>query len=94
MEKDSWLNLVDSFYHVHDELGMGTLLVDDGNLALTVVAVEGPDVFCLVVEGGTVSNNKGLSLPGVAEAYVDLVRDLPLTPQMLSPEGRERLGLD
>jgi pyruvate kinase len=42
------------------------LLVDDGNLALTVVAVEGPDVFCLVVEGGTVSNNKGLSLPGVA----------------------------
>jgi pyruvate kinase len=42
------------------------LLVDDGKLALTVVAVEGPDVICLVVEGGEVSNNKGLSLPGVA----------------------------
>src|SRR3712207_1181597 len=42
------------------------LLVDDGNLSLSVVRVEGPDVFCLVVEGGTVSNNKGLSLPGVA----------------------------
>jgi pyruvate kinase len=42
------------------------LLVDDGNLALSVVEVEGPDVWCLVVEGGTVSNNKGLSLPGVA----------------------------
>src|SRR5215217_5358974 len=42
------------------------LLVDDGKLALTVVRVEGPDVFCLVVEGGEVSNNKGLSLPGVA----------------------------
>jgi pyruvate kinase len=42
------------------------LLVDDGKLALTVVRVEGPDVFCLVVEGGPVSNNKGLSLPGVA----------------------------
>src|SRR4051794_22654713 len=42
------------------------LLVDDGKLALTVVAVEGPDVVCLVVEGGEVSNNKGLSLPGVA----------------------------
>jgi pyruvate kinase len=41
------------------------LLVDDGKLALSVVAVEGPDVFCLVVEGGEVSNNKGLSLPGV-----------------------------
>ena len=42
------------------------LLVDDGNLALSVVAVDGPDVWCLVVEGGEVSNNKGLSLPGVS----------------------------
>ncbi|MCF6507509.1 pyruvate kinase [Blastococcus sp. MG754426] len=42
------------------------LLVDDGNLSLSVVRVEGPDVFCLVVEGGKVSNNKGLSLPGVS----------------------------
>src|SRR4051812_12409957 len=41
------------------------LLVDDGKLALTVVRVDGPDVWCLVVEGGQVSNNKGLSLPGV-----------------------------
>ncbi len=42
------------------------LLVDDGNLALTCVEVDGPDVWCLVLEGGVVSNNKGLSLPGVA----------------------------
>ncbi|MGY1607061.1 MULTISPECIES: pyruvate kinase [unclassified Geodermatophilus] len=42
------------------------LLVDDGKLALTVVGIDGPDVWCLVVEGGEVSNNKGLSLPGVA----------------------------
>jgi pyruvate kinase len=42
------------------------LLIDDGKLALSVVGVEGPDVFCVVVEGGEVSNNKGLSLPGVA----------------------------
>ncbi len=42
------------------------LLVDDGKLALSVVEVDGPDVWCLVVEGGPVSNNKGLSLPGVA----------------------------
>src|SRR6478609_2398117 len=42
------------------------LLVDDGKVALSVVAVEGPDVWCLVTEGGEVSNNKGLSLPGVA----------------------------
>src|SRR5918997_1747816 len=42
------------------------LLVDDGKLALSVVGVDGPDVWCLVVEGGEVSNNKGPSLPGVA----------------------------
>src|SRR4051812_41484052 len=42
------------------------LLVDDGKLSLSVTGIEGPDVFCLVVEGGDVSNNKGLSLPGVA----------------------------
>jgi pyruvate kinase len=42
------------------------LLVDDGNVALVAVEVDGPDVVCDVVEGGTVSNNKGLSLPGVS----------------------------
>ena len=41
------------------------LLVDDGKVGLTVVAVEGPDVVCEVTEGGTVSDNKGLSLPGM-----------------------------
>ncbi|MGI8760508.1 MAG: pyruvate kinase [Jatrophihabitantaceae bacterium] len=43
------------------------LLVDDGNVALVAVDVEnGTDVVCDVTEGGIVSNNKGLSLPGVA----------------------------
>ena len=41
------------------------LLVDDGNVALIAVDVEGTDVICDVAEGGVVSNNKGLSLPGV-----------------------------
>jgi pyruvate kinase len=41
------------------------LLVDDGKVALEVTGVDGQDVRCLVLEGGTVSNNKGLSLPNV-----------------------------
>ncbi|MFC5993306.1 pyruvate kinase [Pseudonocardia hispaniensis] len=41
------------------------LLIDDGKVALTVVAVEGLDVVCRVTEGGPVSDNKGLSLPGM-----------------------------
>ncbi|HEX7305721.1 pyruvate kinase [Lentzea sp.] len=41
------------------------LLVDDGKVGLVVVDVEGSDVVCEVTEGGPVSNNKGLSLPGM-----------------------------
>jgi pyruvate kinase len=41
------------------------LLVDDGRVALRVLAVEGNDVRLVVTEGGPVSNNKGLSVPGV-----------------------------
>ncbi|WP_433787657.1 pyruvate kinase [Actinomycetospora sp. CA-101289] len=43
-----------------------SLLVDDGNVALEVTAVEGRDVVCRVVEGGRVSDNKGISLPHTA----------------------------
>ncbi len=42
------------------------LLIDDGKVAVEVAAVEGNDIRCLVVEGGMVSNNKGVSLPNVA----------------------------
>jgi pyruvate kinase len=42
------------------------LLVDDGKLALEVTGVDGADIRCLVIEGGPVSDHKGLSLPNVA----------------------------
>ncbi|HVA68407.1 MAG TPA: iron-sulfur cluster assembly protein [Candidatus Binataceae bacterium] len=35
-----------------------------------------------------------LGLPGITEANVDVVWDPPWTPQMISPEGKERLGID
>jgi pyruvate kinase len=41
------------------------LLIDDGKVALAVAQVDGNDVVCAVTEGGPVSNNKGLSLPGM-----------------------------
>ncbi|HSK59296.1 MAG TPA: pyruvate kinase [Actinomycetospora sp.] len=43
-----------------------SLLVDDGNVALEVTGVEGRDVVCRVVEGGRVSDHKGISLPHTA----------------------------
>ncbi len=41
------------------------LLVDDGKVALVCKEVDGNDVVCEVIEGGPVSNNKGVSLPGM-----------------------------
>lgn len=41
------------------------VLVDDGNVGLVVEHLDGNDVVCSVTEGGKVSNNKGMSLPGM-----------------------------
>jgi pyruvate kinase len=41
------------------------LLVDDGKVGLRVVDVDGLDVVCRVTECGPVSDNKGISLPGM-----------------------------
>ena len=41
------------------------LLIDDGKVAVVCKEVEGNDVVCEVTEGGPVSNNKGVSLPGM-----------------------------
>jgi pyruvate kinase len=56
-----------TYKHLAEDVRPGDrLLVDDGNIALIAVDVEdGTDVVCDVTEGGRVSNNKGLSLPGV-----------------------------
>ncbi|MEU3826419.1 pyruvate kinase [Streptomyces sp. SID486] len=42
------------------------VLVDDGKVCLEVTAVDGPRVRTRVIEGGVVSDHKGLNLPGVA----------------------------
>ncbi|PFG28463.1 pyruvate kinase [Corynebacterium renale] len=41
------------------------LLVDDGKVGLVCLEVDGNDVVCEVVEGGPVSDHKGVSLPGM-----------------------------
>jgi pyruvate kinase len=42
------------------------ILVDDGKVTLGVTAVDGPRVRTTVIEGGMVSDHKGLNLPGLA----------------------------
>ncbi|WTW94366.1 pyruvate kinase [Streptomycetaceae bacterium NBC_01309] len=49
------------------DVGKGErILVDDGRVTLEVTDVEGPRVHTMVIEGGMVSDHKGLNLPGVA----------------------------
>ncbi|CAL9636071.1 Pyruvate kinase [Streptomyces sp. enrichment culture] len=42
------------------------ILVDDGKVCLKVTSVDGPKVHTTVLEGGVISDHKGLNLPGVA----------------------------
>ena len=42
------------------------LLIDDGKVTVEVIEVNGSDVVTKCIEPGTVSNNKGINLPGVA----------------------------
>jgi pyruvate kinase len=42
------------------------ILVDDGNISLVVTELTATDVECRVIEGGPLSNNKGINVPGAA----------------------------
>ena len=42
------------------------IMIDDGKVTVEVVEVKGNDVVTRVIHPGSVSNNKGLNLPGVA----------------------------
>lgn len=42
------------------------ILINDGNVELKVTGVEGPQVKTIVIEGGVISDHKGINLPGAA----------------------------
>jgi pyruvate kinase len=42
------------------------ILIDDGKVCLKVTSVDGPRVHTTVLEGGVISDHKGLNLPGAA----------------------------
>jgi pyruvate kinase len=42
------------------------ILIDDGRVCLQVVSVDGPRVRTKVVEGGAISDHKGINVPGAA----------------------------
>lgn len=42
-----------------------SILIDDGLIGLEVEEIEGSDIHCVVINGGIISNKKGINLPGV-----------------------------
>ena len=47
----------------HDVTAGSRVLIDDGLIAMEVIRVTDTDVICRVLNGGAVSNNKGVNLP-------------------------------
>ena len=55
-----------TYSQLHQELQPGQqVLIDDGLVALRVDAVQGQDIHCTVENGGTLSANKSINIPGV-----------------------------
>lgn len=48
----------------HDVAVGGTILIDDGLIGMTVDKVTDTDITCTVRNGGTISNHKGVNVPG------------------------------
>ena len=52
------------YLDLHQDIKPGErILLDDGNLELKAKDVEGLDIHCQVVHGGTLKNKKGMNLP-------------------------------
>ena len=55
-----------TYTDLHQELKAGQeVLIDDGLVALRVEEIQGQDIRCTVENGGTLSANKSINIPGV-----------------------------
>ena len=49
-----------------EEIAAGQqILIDDGLVAIRAERIEGPEIHCTVINGGTLSANKSINIPGV-----------------------------
>ncbi len=53
-----------TYANLKDDISVGTtILIDDGLIEMTVDAIEENDIICTVVNGGPISNHKGVNVP-------------------------------
>ena len=54
-----------SYKNLKNDIDVGTtILIDDGLIEMTVEEIKGEDIVCKVINGGFVSNHKGVNVPG------------------------------
>lgn len=54
-----------SYKNLKNDISIGTtILIDDGLIEMTVEEIQGADIRCRVINGGFVSNHKGVNVPG------------------------------
>ncbi len=54
-----------TYKNLKDDINIGTtILIDDGLIEMVVDAIEETDIICTVVNGGSISNHKGVNVPG------------------------------
>lgn len=54
-----------SYKNLKNDISVGTtILIDDGLIEMTVEKIQGEDIICRVINGGFVSNHKGVNVPG------------------------------
>ena len=49
----------------NDVIPGSTILIDDGLVALSVESIEGSEIHCVVMNGGKISNKKGVNIPNI-----------------------------
>lgn len=55
-----------SYKELYNDVKIGsTILIDDGLIELTVTKIENKNIYCKVINGGKVSNNKGVNVPNL-----------------------------
>ncbi len=55
-----------TFEHLPKDVQAGdSILINDGVIELKVKSVKGEDILCEVIHGGTLSDHKGINVPGV-----------------------------
>ena len=54
-----------SYKNLKNDIKVGTtILIDDGLIEMTVEEIRGEEIVCRVINGGFVSNHKGVNVPG------------------------------